>query len=547
MNDHLIEELKAELESKDETVRQNALTCLVRLGSGQSIYEIVRNISETDDSARLRYLAKRALNELNLKSRPEFQQARELIQKLLENVGEKRQKVYERVLTGNDSFLKLEMIKLLITDKLTHEQNQSENNYFLADLLKEQLGKENDLYLVAQYVKALGYFGSNRDIHLLQKLLKNKNARIVANAIEALAKLDEITAVNMVIPLLQHKDNRVRGNAIMLVHSQDESRALQELLKMISSSQVWMRSSALYCIKTLDFKHKEQYLAQMLCAENDLNIINGILDWMKIHGSKVSATALSQKIESSSDELVITLTTILDVCIERCNLDLDEINKAVLDSNILKQNNIKREIEQRAQQSGPTADHTANKDISNKLYSMLKLIFFITTLILISNYLSGLVPRKQSKDPFGDTILSAANYEDLQAYFQASNVRTRGLYREAIKRYKRLLEKYPKDSLLNLDYAETLSLMGRHKESMTHIKECSSVIKPNPRYYRVLAKSTLHSTRDKIKVHGLYQKALNLHPKNPRLLADALSFYIMIDDQNQILEIRSKIDSLVNK
>ena len=33
MNEDLLEELKIELQSKDESVRQTALTCLLRLGS----------------------------------------------------------------------------------------------------------------------------------------------------------------------------------------------------------------------------------------------------------------------------------------------------------------------------------------------------------------------------------------------------------------------------------------------------------------------------------------------------------------------------------
>ncbi len=547
MNEDLLEELKSELQSKDELIRQTALTCLLRLGSGQDIYEIIRQISEEDESPNLRYLAKKGLSKLNIKSRPEFEQARDLIRKLLENIGPKRLEVYHRVLRGKDSFLKLEMINLLISEHLSSAKIDNDCNNALVELLKEQLSKEKDLFLVAQYVKALGYFGTNKDINLLQRLLQNKNPRIVANAIEALQNIDEITAMNMVFPLLHHNDNRVRGNAILLVHSQDPARALKELAKMASSEKLWMRSSALYCIKSLNFDEKEQYLAQMFCDESDDSIINDIICWMSLNGTQISAVALRQKIESSGDDLRESLKLTLDKCLKRCNFSSEDLEKAVLDSNQLREENIANEIKDRAPK---TIDNNCESDYGNfssKIISVLKLSIILTLIIVTINFLFNLLTAKNTVSPFGSSLNNISNSKDFKNYIAANHIKSNGLYLEASKIFEDLLEKYPKDSQLILDYSELLSSMGRNQECMVYLSESQAIIKNKSRYYRILAQATLHSTKDKNQVDELYQYAINLYPDNSRLLNDALLFYEMINHQEKMHEIRTILHSRVYK
>ena len=491
MNEDLLEELKIELQSKDESVRQTALTCLLRLGSGEQIYELIRKISEEDESPKLRYLAKKGLDSLNIKARPEFQEAKDLIRKLLENVGSKRLEVYRRVLKGNDSFLKVEMINLSISD----QSNSYDINSELVALIKEQLISETDLYLIAQYVKALGHFGSNKDVNYLQKLLQNKNPRIVANAIEALQLIDEITAVNMVIPLLKHKDNRVRGNAILLVHSQDPARALTELETMASSQMLWMRSSALYCIKTLEFEKKEEYLAKMLREESDENIITDIIDWMKFSGFKLSAEALYQKLDCTSDDINESIKNTLETCLERCKISLEDLTKEIVESRSTFESEHSTARQENKQKSTFPKRDRSYKNFYAKITSVLKLSALITIISFSLYFVTDLMSSKTLVSPYGDSTKTVASSADFSTYAEANFYKSKGLHMEANKTLKGLSQKYPYDSLIILDYAESLAMIGRYTKCLEYLSASKSKIKQSPRYYRLLAKATLHSTR----------------------------------------------------
>lgn len=532
MNDSLIDELSSELKSENEEVRQTALTCLLRLGSGTKIYETVRRMSEVDASPRLRYLAKKALDKLDLKSRPEFQESRQLVAKLLRNSDGKRLQVFQRVLNGTDAYLKLELINALISEKIQQDNLKSKEDKqetkFLVDEIKIQLAKEKDLFLVAQYVKALGFFGSNREILLLQKLLNSDNSRVVANAVEALQKIDEVTAVSMVIPLLGHNDNRVRANAILLIYNQDSERAMSELLKMSTSNEVWMRSSALYCIKTLDFAEKENFLAQMLVEENDTEIMSDILSWMKSNGQSTSAIAISQKLNLASDFSDLSLQEVMNSCLQRCNWDNQRLEQATLEAASLKTKHVAQEIHDRSRYSNNLVNNKQNSFQTFK--SVFQLSLIILPIFLASALIHHFTIVRKSYHLNAKTGTRTITPEDYSEITRTDYLRSSGFYAEARSGYERLLQKYPNDSNLHLAYTETLFNSNLYEDSLAHLQKNKSKINSSARYFRLLCRATLLVSKDKRQTSELYTKALALFPKDGLLLRDASEFFSAVED-----------------
>ena len=200
------------------------------------------------------------------------------------------------------------------------------------------------------------------------------------------------------------------------------------------------------------------------------------------------------------------------------------MEKAVLNSNKLRQYNIAREIEDRAEKIIDTDESQNYSNFSEKIKSVLKLSCILTLGTLFVLPLFHLINTKKLVSPYGDSSQTVHGSPDFKSYVEANYIKSQGLYLEASHRFKILLKKYPYDSLLILDYSESLALMSKYEECLTVLSQSKSVIKKNPRYFRMLAQATLNTTQNRKKVEQIYLKAINYYPDNSRLLMDALFF-----------------------
>ncbi|MCJ8347729.1 HEAT repeat domain-containing protein, partial [bacterium] len=231
---------------------------------------------QSEADPELKYLARKAFTRLKQNSKINLEklsnESKELVDKLLKQGGDKRKEVYQRVFNSDNNLLKIELLKRTFQDVKAYEER-----VFLTDLIKSSLLNTKSPELMAILIKALGIFGSEKEVTLLQKYLNHKDARIIANAVESLDFIGVDYSSSMVSHLLSHEDNRVRGNAIQLIFKSDQDKGCKEIQKLAVSDKAWMRSTALYCISNLDFQYKNDLLFSMLIKEWDLEIKEKIM------------------------------------------------------------------------------------------------------------------------------------------------------------------------------------------------------------------------------------------------------------------------------
>jgi len=518
LDQDLITELEEELKSESKERRKAALLSLLRVGSGSHVHEDVLNLAQEDPDPEIRYIARKALNQFNLTHRPEFDEARSLIQKLLQNTGEKRKEVYRRVFSTADSFMKIELLRSLIMDPEALEHKE-----FLTEILRGLIREEKDKSLVPTYIKALGTFGTSAELGLLQKSLQSRNPRIVANAIEALEELGEESAQNMVLPLLTHDDNRVRANAIRLVYKFDPQRARDEIMKISQSEHPWMRASALYCLRTLKIDDAPAIAAEMIDREEDKELFNTLLQLVLNKGDGQCARALVRRIskeknsrlQSMQEEAFRSLCQNLGLNPEKVRR---EEEKAALDRE-LEEKQVEKEQPERPHVPIPKTD---SKTAAYKPMVVLIGILGIAFLVLRLGWETGVVKKSYSLDAL--TQKKTIKAEQQQQFLRAEFLRSKGQYQEAILVY---------DSVLSVSRNHLPSLRGKglcllfldQLEPARRLLEDVSERKPSDALSRKgLSRIYLLQGESPELIISTLEKSIRLAPQDP-ILPQTLSAY----------------------
>jgi HEAT repeat protein len=440
---YLLREFDAELRSSDDSIRKTALTCLIRLGSGPEIFEWVQRLAQEDADAEIRFMARKAMDRLNIKERPEFREARILIRRLLENRGEKRKKVYERVFSSEDSFMKLELLICLFTD-----DEAKQDSKILAELLTGLISSEKDRSLVPSYVKGLGIFGDASALPLLQRCLQSKNPRVVANAIDALETLGDDCAQNMVLPLLSHSDNRVRANAVKLVFGFDPERAVQELKHMGQSSKPWMRISTLYCLRVMDFSERKMLLTQIFIKEQDPEVLLACLKLVSHLGDSDFAKVLIRRLANFPENLRTELESTLQEIIQNHGLDRNQLLRSLqmeaeterqAESREAKAALAEKSSRQWVERSAERRKLERRKALnwrSSPLIPLTVALFFIFILLRLG-YETGIVSKGYTLDVLSRT--RSLSTQATQFFFEAEYLRGRHQFATALKKYNQVL------------------------------------------------------------------------------------------------------------
>ncbi len=444
---YLLKEFDSDLKSEDASIRKTALTCLIRLGSGAEIFDCVHLLAQEDPDAEIRFLARKAIDRLNIKERPEFREARILIRRLLENRGEKRKKVYERVFSSEDSFMKLELLISLFSDEEARKGAK-----FLCSLLTGLISSEKDRSLVPSYVKGLGVFGDASVLPLLQRCLQSKNPRVAANAIDALESLEDDCAQNMVLPLLSHSDNRVRANAVKFVFGFDPERAVQELVRMSQSSKPWMRISTLYCLRVMDFSERNRLLIQMFQKEEEPEVLSACLKLMTDLEQKDFALALLEKSSSFPESLKSDLNTSLESIIRAVGLNRDQLNRDLrsLERHDLSTQKARVETAEKTSQDswvkrGPERRNKERRKSQPWLTSPLLAltgVFFIVFILGRLGFETGVVSKSYTLDSVSRA--RSLSTHATQSFFLAEYLKGRKRFKAALEKYEEVLASNPK-------------------------------------------------------------------------------------------------------
>jgi class 3 adenylate cyclase/HEAT repeat protein len=149
-------------------------------------------------------------------------------------------------------------------DRIVSDHDSSQNKA-LIDLL----ATEEDHFLQACVVTALGVVGDQSAVEPLFKCLTSDLERIRANAIEALAALAPVRLLELSNKLLTDENNRVRANAIVALFHLNREDALIALRKMVNNDDELYRRSAFWAIVDIGTDDTIEFWKNFLTDENE--------------------------------------------------------------------------------------------------------------------------------------------------------------------------------------------------------------------------------------------------------------------------------------
>ncbi|PCJ20108.1 MAG: hypothetical protein COB02_05780 [Candidatus Cloacimonadota bacterium] len=541
--------LLTELKSDNVDQRRSALIQLIQKFKGFEVEKLVYEMVLKEPDPELKYLARKAYSRLQAnskkKSNNKTSDVKALVDKLLNQSEEKRKEVYQRVLSSDNDLLKMELLNRIFRDIKAHEEKDS-----ITKLIKSNLSNCKTPDLIPVLIQALGIFGTEKEITIIQKYLHHSDARVVANAVESLDFIGVDYSASMVNHLLSHEDNRVRGNAIKLIFQSNPEKGIQEITKLSKSNKAWMRATALYCIKSLDFENKPELLLEMLENEWDNEIKDKIFDLSsQIADLKFAKILIKNSLKNESTEFDKLLQTICS----RLAVDFDLLKNEMIKelSNKAQANKIKH-IEDQAKKQQNTAKskviHEKQK-IKKKtpiwqiaaLSSSVVVLFSCITLFK----LKVIDQKSYSLNPFSQK--KAKNSDSIKLLMQAERFINQKQINQAINDLNNYIksDKYSKKALFLL--SECYILQNKNKKAFDLLIKLA---KKNTRdakiYHRIGVLSMYRFKQMKIAKKHL-DIALKLKPNHIKTLVAIGQMYLIQNKDNEAQKYYDIIKELIGQ
>ncbi|HBC75402.1 MAG TPA: hypothetical protein DC017_11250 [Candidatus Wallbacteria bacterium] len=149
-----------------------------------------------------------------------------------------------------------------------------EKDAALIEEAREQLPYEEDPYIRATYVSAIGRLGDESNMGDIISFLSDPDFRVLANAVEALERLGNPQCVEALVKLISHKDNRVRANVIKALWKFTDSNVsinrhvIDKLKQMLESDNADMCESALYVLSEIADEESIDILDKAAYSDN---------------------------------------------------------------------------------------------------------------------------------------------------------------------------------------------------------------------------------------------------------------------------------------
>lgn len=255
------EAILAALKSPLEPERERAIQALVRSPDVRAV-NVLQQVSSSDESVAVRYLAKKGL--FFLRKQLGLEQLPESVPPPAPGVGEESGaaskagddpglKRLAGILAGGDDDQKIRLFKALCQKKLTRA---------LPILLAHDPSGESP-EVRSNLVLAVGILGSDDELPYLRNFLEDGDPRVRANAVEALEVLGTPKAYPLVVKMLGDADNRIRANAIKALRHYGKGNCLALLERMVQSKKLWMRDSAAYALSLVGGEESLPLLIQV--------------------------------------------------------------------------------------------------------------------------------------------------------------------------------------------------------------------------------------------------------------------------------------------
>lgn len=256
LDTHILGELAGEIQSDKAVDRMHAVSVLGRFGSGPGALEALKGICSDDKDADVRKQARVAYD--RLKTRVAAPLASEMrirredgsldLDRLMQYIGVPNP-IYriESVLQAVDAGDKAALQPIL-----------------------DRLGRENDEWVVATLIRAVGTLGDSKHVPLLFPFLEwDAHPRVISNTIESLAKIDIRQAAPEIAKLVEHRDGRVQAAAVVALYAVEPDAARVCLQAMAHGPTVSARLAAAHCMARLHDEACVAMLFQMAKEEAD--------------------------------------------------------------------------------------------------------------------------------------------------------------------------------------------------------------------------------------------------------------------------------------
>lgn len=317
INDYLQHALKEDFTSPNPEVRKAAIYALGRLGSGPEVLLVLKNIAAEDLDPEVRYTAKKALSYWEgVLQEEDASRPAEAIR--VEIRGPDGQLDPARLAAALASTVPAEQITAIV------EAVKLGSPSALGPITK-LTREEQDPWVLAMGVKALGSLGGLENIPEVAHFLKHQNHRVVANAIEALEMLGDEALPDRLVPFLENPDNRIRANAAKALYPKNPNLAFETLARMAQDHRPWMRSSAVFVLKVLDDPRCEELLREMVAAEFAPDLTRQLLEALTAQATAPTVGFLALMVESAEGERSRLAKTALDLAAKRLGMGPAEI------------------------------------------------------------------------------------------------------------------------------------------------------------------------------------------------------------------------------
>lgn len=256
LDTHILGELAGEIQSDKAVDRMHAVSVLGRFGSGPGALEALKHITSDDKDPDVRKQARLAYD--RLKARVAAPLASEM--RIRKKDGSLDLPRFLSYISVPNPIYRIEAVL---------EAVASGDKAALPAML-DRLSRENDEWVVATLIRAVGGLGDGKYVPLLVPFLEwDAHPRVISNTIESLAKLDIRQAAPEIAKLVEHRDGRVQAAAVVALYAVEPDAARVCLQAMAHAPNPGQRMAAAHCMARLHDQACVDMLYKMASEEKD--------------------------------------------------------------------------------------------------------------------------------------------------------------------------------------------------------------------------------------------------------------------------------------
>lgn len=281
--------LRKMLHSSQEWMRDSAAYALSMVAKEDALPLLVETLQDSHDTVRrraaegLRNLARRGnatavtlVAELDRRPAADGVPAPCDLRALLDSHSAPR----DNRLASPDPQIRMQELRIIVDERDTSR---------LFDVV-ELAQTEQDAFIRANAVIALGRLGDESLVDTVAGFLSSPVDRVRANAVEALSILGGERVPSLLIPFLDDANNRCKANAIIALKDHPYVNILKPLQQMVTSDELLMRKSAFYAVT--DIATDEVIaLLEPLANDADEDVRRNARHFLEMTGEGGNATA----------------------------------------------------------------------------------------------------------------------------------------------------------------------------------------------------------------------------------------------------------------